>query len=74
MKNKKFPDILKFYYGNWRLFKMIKRAEIRSAIKEYDHVVCASAFIPREAYRLTNRISEDLRSVQQLLSEKEWGR
>lgn len=74
MKNKPFPERLRRRYWNWRRFKATKRREIRLLLRDSEDMQRASAFIPREAYALTNRIRQDLHSLQDLLSEKEWGR
>lgn len=74
MKNKPFPDILKRRYWSWRWFKSIKRDELRDVARVFEPLHTASAFLPKEAYEITDRMRRDMDELKGLLSVKKWGR
>ena len=75
MKNPKFPKILRrLWPAGWRTYKRDKRRELREAIAVFESFNYGSAFVPKEAYTHYCIARNELDKVQQLISEKEWGR
>lgn len=71
---KRFPDILKHTWPNWRVFKSEKRREARVVDEALSDLRMGCAYMSPAAYRLASKIMDDMKELRKQLSCKEWGR